>query len=141
LNEIALRVRYSETDAMGVVHHANYIRWFEVGRTEYLRSVGINYAQMERDGVYAPILRVEVEYKRPAAYDDEVIIQTRVLSFAQLRLRFGYRVLNMRRELLCEGLTVQAFVGRDLNPINPYKAIPDAVALMLKCAEKDKADG
>ena len=82
--ETTLRVRYAETDQMAVVYHSNYIIWFEVGRTEMLRQLGLSYREMEEDGMVLPVVEVKCRYKHPARYDDEITIRTWV---AQMELR------------------------------------------------------
>jgi acyl-CoA thioester hydrolase len=90
-----VRVRYADTDRMGVVYHANYFVWFEVGRTEWLRDTGWSYREMEREGVSLPVIEAHCEYRQPARYDDEVEIRTRATVITPVRLRFDY---ELRRE-------------------------------------------
>lgn len=87
-----LRVRYAETDQMGVVYYANYLVWFEVGRTEWLRASGWTYREMEKDGVSLPVIEAHAEYRRPARYDDEIRIETRMQIVTPVRVRFDYEV-------------------------------------------------
>ena len=88
-----LRVRYAETDRMGVVYYANYLVWFEVGRTEWLRQAGWTYREMERDGISLPVIEARCEYRRPARYDDEIEIATRGNLVTPVRIRFDYEVV------------------------------------------------
>jgi acyl-CoA thioester hydrolase len=87
-----LRVRYAETDRMGVVYYANYLVWFEVARTEWLRDTGWTYREMESDGITLPVIEAHCEYKQPARYDDEVEILTRATLLTPVRIRFDYDV-------------------------------------------------
>ena len=87
-----VRVRYAETDRMGVVYYANYFVWFEVGRTEWLRDTGWSYREMERDGVALPVIEAHCEYRQPARYDDEVEIHTRATVLTPVRIRFDYEL-------------------------------------------------
>ena len=87
-----LRVRYADTDQMGVVYYANYLVWFEVGRTEWLRQTGWSYRQMEEDGVALPVIEAHCEYRQPLRYDDEVEIATRAVLVTPVRIRFEYAV-------------------------------------------------
>jgi acyl-CoA thioester hydrolase len=87
-----VRVRYAETDRMGVVYYANYFVWFEVGRTEWLRDTGWSYREMERDGVALPVIEAHCEYRQPARYDDEVEIHTRATLLTPVRIRFDYEL-------------------------------------------------
>ncbi|WP_263408272.1 acyl-CoA thioesterase [Terriglobus tenax] len=113
--EARVRVRYAETDQMGVVYHANYVVWFEVGRVELLRSLGLPYKQLEEEGILIAVVEVNARYKRPARYDDEIAIRTTV---KQVRggsiIRIGYQVVRVcDEELLCEGETVHVVIDRE----------------------------
>ena len=87
-----LRVRYADTDQMGVVYYANYLVWFEVGRTEWLRHTGWSYREMEEDGVALPVIEAHCAYRQPLRYDDEVEIATRAVLVTPVRIRFDYDV-------------------------------------------------
>jgi len=87
-----VRVRYAETDRMGVVYHSNYFVWFEVGRTEWLRDTGWTYREMEIAGVSLPVIEAHCEYRQPARYDDEVEIRTRATLLTPVRIRFDYEL-------------------------------------------------
>ena len=88
----ALRVRYAETDQMGVVHHSAYLAWMEVARTDFLRHRGIPYRELEARGFRMPVLRVEVQYLRPALYDDEILVKARLAQVGGVRFTFEYEV-------------------------------------------------
>ncbi len=113
-----VRVRYAETDQMGVVYHANYVVWMEVGRVEAMRAAGLNYAEMEREGIRVAVLGVELQYKAAARYDDLVDITARVVEVQSRMMRIEY---DMHRaadgQLLAQGATKHLFVNRDLKPI------------------------
>src|SRR5215470_1306806 len=106
--EAQLRVRYAETDQMGVVYHSNFIVWFEVGRVEMLRQLGFTYRDMEKlDDVHIAVADVSCRYKAPAMYDDLLIIRTRLLNVRGAILHFGYQILRTGDEkLLAEGESV-----------------------------------
>lgn len=89
-----LRVRYAETDRMGVVYYANYLVWFEVARTDWLRQTGWSYREMEADGVSLPVIEAHCEYRQPARYDDEIEIRTRAALLSPVRVRFDYEVMR-----------------------------------------------
>ncbi len=114
--EARVRVRYAETDQMGVVYHANYLVWFEVGRVEYIRQLGLDYKSMEREeGCGIAVADVSARFKAPAQYDDELVIQTRLLAARGAVVRFGYRIVRAADDLLlCEGETVHIVVGKDM---------------------------
>ncbi len=110
--ETRLRVRYAETDQMGVVYHSNYIIWFEVGRVEMLRSLGFTYREMEKqDGTHIAVVEVRCRFKAPALYDDSILLRTKLLNVRDSLLHFGYQVLREADgTLLAEGETVHLVV-------------------------------
>ncbi len=118
-----LRVRYSETDQMGVVYHANYLVWFEIGRTDFCRQLGFVYREMEKeDGLYIMVAEVRCRYKAPARYDDEILVRTCLRSVRNRVLVFGYEVYRQpSEELLAEGETVHVVTDREGRP----RALPE----------------
>jgi acyl-CoA thioester hydrolase len=115
-----LRVRYAETDRMGVVYYANYFVWFEVARADLLRSLGWTYREMEESGVYLPVIEAQCEYRRPARYDDDVEIHTTGSVLSPVRMSFTYRVSvkssGGRDEATAMGRTSHAATGPDGRP-------------------------
>lgn len=111
-----LRVRYAETDQMGVVYYANYFVWCEIGRVEFLRQLGFTYKMMEaEDECMLPVVEASCRYKAPARYDDEVLLETRVTGLRQHVIKFGYRLLRAETgELLAEAETVHVVVNKDM---------------------------
>jgi acyl-CoA thioester hydrolase len=111
--EARLRVRYAETDQMGVVYHANYIVWFEVGRVELLRQLGFRYRDMERDhDCHIAVVDVRCRYKAPAQYDDEIVVRTELRNVRESLLHFGYEVVRAGDgTLLAEGETTHIVVN------------------------------
>lgn len=116
VGETRVRVRYAETDQMGVVYHANYLIWFEVGRVEFIRQLGLDYKSMEREeGCGIAVVDVSVRYRAPARYDDELVVQTRLMAARGAVIRFAYKILRAADEtVLCEGETVHVVVGKDM---------------------------
>lgn len=116
VGEARVRVRYAETDQMGVVYHSNYLIWFEVGRVEFIRQLGLDYKSMEREeGCGIAVVDAHLRYRAPARYDDELIIETSLLAARGPVIRFGYKVLRATdRLLLCEGETVHVVVDKDM---------------------------
>ncbi len=114
--EARLRVRYAETDQMGVVYHANYLIWFEVARVELMRSMGLEYKRLEEDhGCMIAVVGVEARYRASARYDDEILIQTRILALRGSVLKIAYNVLRAEDgKLLCEGTTTHIVVTRQM---------------------------
>ena len=114
--EARVRVRYAETDQMGVVYHANYLVWFEVGRVEMLRSLGIPYQRLEQEfGCLIAVVGVQARYRAPARYDDEIAVRTRLLAMRGPVLKIAYHVVRVADEqLLCEGETTHIVVDRSM---------------------------
>ena len=113
--ETRLRVRYAETDQMGVVYHSNFVVWFEVGRVELLRQLGFRYRDMERnDDCHIAVVDVRCRYKAPARYDDEIVIRTELKNVRESLLHFGYEILRADDgALLAEGETTHIVVNRN----------------------------
>jgi acyl-CoA thioester hydrolase len=112
-----VRVRYADTDQMGVAYYANYLIWFEVARTEWLRAAGWSYRDMEDEGVSLPVIEAHCEYRRPARYDDEIEIATRAEVITPVRIRFEYELSRVGDPAIATtGHTVHAAMGRDGRP-------------------------
>jgi acyl-CoA thioester hydrolase len=127
-SELEIRVRYAETDQMGVAHHASYLVWFEAGRTELIRSRGRSYAQIEADGWLLVVVEVRCRYLRPARYDDVLTIRTRVGAFGRATLAFEYEVSrNADGNVLASGTTVHAAVDRT----GRARRIPEEIRRLL----------
>ncbi len=110
VSETQIRVRYSETDQMGYVYYGNYPAYYEVGRAEAMRQLGMTYRQMEEKGVMMPIVALTCKYIRPAFYDDLLTLKTIVKELPASRMHFFYEVYNEKKELLNKGETVLAFI-------------------------------
>ncbi len=110
-------MRYAETDKMGVVYHANYFVWFEVGRTDLLRTAGWTYKEMEAEGLSLPVIEAHCEYKQPARYDDELEIRTEVMLASPVRVAFDYEVVRTEdAQTLATGRTVHVTIDREGRP-------------------------
>lgn len=109
--DVEIRVRYQETDAMGVLHHANYVTYFEIGRTELLRSTGISYKQLEDEGLLMVIVRIGIRYRRPAKYDDLLTLRTKTVRASGAKIDHTYQLFR-GDELICEGESTLACVDR-----------------------------
>ena len=117
VNETKVRVRYAETDQMGVAYHSNHFIWFEVGRVELLRQLGFSYKEMEqRDGCYIAVADARCRYKFPVRYDEELVVRTHLRNVRGSLIHFGYELLRAADgELLAEGETVHIVTGPDMN--------------------------
>jgi acyl-CoA thioester hydrolase len=112
-----VRVRYAETDQMGVVYYSNYFVWFEVGRTDLLRDSGLTYRELEADGVSLPVIEAQCEYHRPARYDDDLEILTTGALLSPVRVEFSYRIVKSQDGAeLATGRTAHAVLDRDGRP-------------------------
>lgn len=109
--EFNVRVRYSETDQMGVVYHGNYAQYFEMGRVEWLRNIGISYKWMEENGVMLPVVSLNMNYKKPARYDDLLRVKTIFKSQTSAKIEFDYEIYNEQNELLTIGNSILVFVN------------------------------
>lgn len=108
-----IRVRYAETDQMGVVYHGNYAQFFEIGRTEWLRSKKITYKNMEASGIMLPVISLNCNFKKSAYYDDVLTITTFFKKQPNVKIEFDYEITNQNNELICTGNTVLAFVNAE----------------------------
>jgi acyl-CoA thioester hydrolase len=122
-----VRVRYAETDKMGVVYHANYLIWFEVGRTDWLRQAGWSYRELEAEGVSLPVIEVHCEYKQPARYDEELEIWTIATALSPVRVRFDYEIVLPSNTLAVAGYTVHCALASSGRPCR----LPGRVRAML----------
>jgi len=115
-----IRVRYGETDQMGYVYYGNYAEYYEVARVEMLRSLGMDYASMEKAGVMMPVLELNCKYIKPALYDQEITIKTTVAELPGVRIHFKYELFNEAKELINIGSTTLVFVDMVKNkPCHP----------------------
>src|SRR5882672_8464853 len=116
VNETRIRVRYAETDQMGVVYHANHFIWFEIGRVDLMRQLGFNYRDLERDhGCFIPVVDARCRYKAPARYDDEIIVRTHLRNVRESMIHFGYELLRAD-DLLAEGETMHMILDSKMKP-------------------------
>ena len=109
-NKISFRVRYGETDQMGVVYHGNYAQYLEMGRVEWLRELGISYKNMEKNGIMLPVVSLCLDFKKSAAYDDLITVETRLKKLPLVKIEFDYTIYNESQEILTLANTVLAFL-------------------------------
>lgn len=130
-NTTEVRVRYAETDAMGVAYHANYLVWFEVGRTALLEELGYPYAQLEADGIILPVAECHVRYRVPARYDDILIVRSRCTELRGVSMVLSYRIESKESgTLLAEGWTKHAIVDRNMKPVKVRDVNPRLLELL-----------
>ncbi len=122
------RVLYGDTDTMGVVYYANYFRFFELGRNEYLRARGLSYREVESRGVYLPVVDAQCRYLGPARYDDLLSVETRVVRAKGARVAFAYELRRAEGPLLARGATEHAALGPDGRPLRLAAELLEALA-------------
>lgn len=148
-----MRVQYKDTDQMGIVHHGNYVNWFEVARTEWMRYAGIAYSKMESMGLLLPVLDVSIQYRKPAHFDERIAVYTKVANFSPIRLQFQYEARRVddagknsigtelsrtsdkqaiapHGELIASGTTLHMWVNRKWKPARIDKLAPEVYALL-----------
>lgn len=133
-----LRVRYAETDQMGVVYHARYLDWFEVGRTEMIRSCGMEYRILEEKGLLLPVVDLSIQYRRPARYDDWIEVRTQLTAYSHVRLEFAYEIRKQAGgELLVTGSTKHMWVNRKWKPARIDREAPELYAMLRGLTEEE----
>jgi len=120
IDEIQIRVRYGETDQMGVVYHGNYALYLEMGRIEWLRKLGVSYKSMEENGIMLPVVSLNINYKKPAGYDDVINVKTQLKNRPSAKIEFEYEITNKNGEILTTASTILVFV--DMKTGRPVKA-------------------
>jgi len=127
-DEIKIRVRYAETDQMGVVHHGNYALYLEMARIEWLRKLGISYKKMEQDGIALPVVSLSVKYKKSIEYDDVITVKTSLKKVPTARVEFEYEISNDSSQILSTANVVLVFVDLKTNrPTRPPKYFLEAL--------------
>ncbi len=137
INETEITVRYQETDQMGVVYHANYFVWFEIGRTRLIEQLGFNYSDMENEGVLAPVIDIQAKYKKPVRYGERAIVKTKIDHYDGLRVTYGYAIYTEENELSVTGTSTHICVNKStFRPIRLKKHFPDWHEAYLKASEE-----
>lgn len=127
-HKVEVRVRYSETDQMGVVYHGNYIPYFEIGRVEWLRNKGISYKSLEENGIALPIVSMTINYKKSARYDDILTVKTKFKNLSSVKIEFDCEIWSEQNELLTTAQFILVFVDmKNGRPIAPPKYILDII--------------
>jgi acyl-CoA thioester hydrolase len=127
-DEIQIRIRYGETDQMGIVYHGNYPLYLEMGRIEWLRKLGISYKKMEESGIILPVISLSLNFKKSAYYDDVINVKTQLKSKPTAKIEFDYEITNERGEIITTATVVLAFIDKNLNrPVRIPQHILDAI--------------
>lgn len=138
------KVQYYETDQMGIVHHSNYIRWFEEARIDFMEQMGIGYEEMEKQGILSPVLGAEATYLRMVRFGDTVVIRTKIQHYNGIKLTIAYEVYNEKTEMICcKGVTNHCFLTRMGKPISLKRDLigfHDVLAKELEDSKKDNEE-
>ncbi|HBJ9566330.1 TPA: acyl-CoA thioesterase [Staphylococcus pseudintermedius] len=135
-----IEARYQETDQMGVIYHGNYATWFEVARTDYIRKLGLDYAEMEQAGVVSPVTELNIQYKKSVTYPEKVTIKTWVSRFSRLRSRYQYEIYNAKGELVTTGYTDNVIITKDAGkPVRLDKAFPSWYTVYYDVDQRNQA--
>ena len=133
--DYTLRTRYAETDQMGVVYYGNYPQYLELGRVEWLRAIGLTYKEMEAEGIMMPVVLLQIQYKKPALYDELITIRTKLKDLPSTKIEFDYEILNEKGELLSTANTILVFV--DARTFRPVRC-PEKVLDLIRGAREGK---
>ena len=133
--DYTLRTRYAETDQMGVVYYGNYPQYLELGRVEWLRALGLTYKEMEAEGIMMPVVSLQIQYKKPALYDELITIRTKLKDLPSTKIEFDYEILNEKGELLSTANTILVFV--DAKTFRPVRC-PEKVLDLIRGAREGK---
>ena len=131
--DYTLRTRYAETDQMGVVYYGNYPQYLEIGRVEWLRAIGLTYKEMEAEGIMMPVVSLQIQYKKPALYDELITIRTKLQDLPSTKIEFDYEILNEKGELLSTANTILVFV--DAKTFRPVRC-PEKVLDLIRGARE-----
>lgn len=126
-----IRVRFSETDAMGVVYHSNYLNWFEVARVDLMDSIGMPYKNFAENKIHLPVVEAHLEYKRPAKFDDKLEVVACIAETPTVKIKVQYEVLR-DGVLLCKGHTTHVFIGEKGTPVKPPKEFLERLRELVK---------
>jgi acyl-CoA thioester hydrolase len=121
-----IEVRYAETDQMGVVYHANYLVWCEIGRTKLMKDIGLNYAEMEKEGIMSPVINLQFSYKFPARYGEAVEVRTWVESYNSVKVTYGYEIINETGKIYVIGTSEHVCIKKEsFRPISIKRKLPE----------------
>lgn len=137
ITKTKLTVRYAETDQMAIVHHSNYPVWYEAGRTDFIKAMGMSYSQIEAEGILFPLLELHCKYIQAAKYEDVVIIETTLTKLSMVKAEFSYKVYRESDGVLLNtGSTIHGMVTKELRPVNMKKAKPEIYTLLEQALER-----
>lgn len=132
--DYTVRTRYAETDQMGVVYYGNYPQYLELGRVEWLRELGISYKKMEEEGVMLPVVSLQIDYKKPAFYDELITVRTRLKNISSSKIEFDYELINEKGETISTANTVLVFVSAETR--RPMRC-PESIITLIEAQRKN----
>jgi len=136
---VKIRARYDETDQMGVIYHANYYKWFNIGRTEFLRDLGCDYRKLESSGIIFPVIESGCKHFYPAYYDDEIIIKVRLADFKGVRMKVAYEIIDdANGKKLAEGYTLHVIVDGDLKPVRVNRTENECLKILIEAMKEEE---
>ncbi|MFQ3543223.1 thioesterase family protein [Halobacillus rhizosphaerae] len=139
VTETPIKVRYQETDMMGVVYHANYLVWFEMGRTDFIEGLGFKYYEIENQGVVSPVVDATVQFKTPVRYGEDVHVLTWLEAYDGLRITYGYKVVHESGDIAVTGQTQHVIVKKEsFRPLSIRRSFPDWHKAYLNAMESDQ---
>ncbi|WP_042144635.1 thioesterase family protein [Paucisalibacillus sp. EB02] len=131
--KVPIEVRYQETDQMGVVYHANYLVWFEIGRTKFIEHLGLSYVEMEMNNVVSPVVDAQISFKKPVKYGEKVFVETWIEQYDGLRTVYGYKIIDDNEEVRVSGSTKHVIVKKDsFRPLSLRRTFPEWHELYLQ---------
>ena len=128
--------KYYETDQMGIIHHSNYIRWFEEARIDFMNQIGLTYKTMEKEGIISPVLEINCKYLKMMYFDDIATIKLKISSYTGVRFTFEYEIYNQNKQLCTIGSSSHCFMNRKNRPISLKKLKPEFDELFKKLLAK-----
>ncbi|WP_062104973.1 acyl-CoA thioesterase [Bacillus niameyensis] len=142
ISETNIEVRYAETDQMGIVYHANYLVWMEIGRTKLIEDLGFKYTEMEKDGILAPVIDVNVSYHQPIRYGDKVNVKTWIEEYNGLRTTYGYQIFSNNGDLAVSGYTKHVCVKKEnFKPVSLRKLYPNWHEVYTNAKKNSEGEG
>ncbi|MBS4217626.1 acyl-CoA thioesterase [Bacillus sp. FJAT-49711] len=139
ISETKIEVRYAETDQMGIVYHANYLVWMEIGRTKLIEELGFQYADLEKDGILAPVIDVQASYIQPIKYGDIVTVKTWIEEYNGLRTTYGYEIFSSNGDVAVTGYTKHVCVRREnFKPVSLRKLYPEWHQVYVNAKKHDE---
>lgn len=139
ITKTSFAVRHTEIDALGIVHHSNYPIWFEAGRADFLKKVGMSSHKLHAQGLFLPLTEMKCAYKSPARYGNEILVNTSLIYMSCVKAKFEYEVLNKSNgKIIATGMTVHAWTNKRIEPLNMERTAPEVYRQLERMVESSK---